>query len=57
MSESERDCLSQKLGDRPGVRAKRRKEVEEMSKMAIGNEIKKTEEILRESRGYRSEEL
>jgi hypothetical protein len=57
LSESERDCLSQKLGDRPGVRAKRRKEVEEMSKMAIGNEIKKTEEILRESRGYRSEEL
>jgi hypothetical protein len=51
LSKSERDCLSQKLGDGPGVRAKRRKEVEEMSKMAIGNEIKKTEEILRERAG------
>jgi hypothetical protein len=46
MGESERDCLSEKLGDRPGVRAMRRKKIEEMNE-DIGNEIKKTEEILR----------
>jgi hypothetical protein len=48
MSESERDCLSKKLGDGPGVRAKRRKEIEEMSEEDMGNKIKNTKEILRE---------
>jgi hypothetical protein len=51
MSESERDCLSEKLGDWPGVQAKRRKEIKEMREKAIGNEIKKTEEILRKRAG------
>jgi hypothetical protein len=51
MSESERDCLSEKLGDGLGVRAKRRKAIEEMSEEDMGNEIKKTEEILRERVG------
>ncbi len=54
MSESERDCLSKKLGDGPGVQAKRRKDIEEMSEEDMGNEIKKTEEILRERAGATS---
>jgi hypothetical protein len=54
ISESERDCLSKKLGDRPGVLAKIRKEIEEMSEEDMGSEIKKTEEILRERAGATS---
>jgi hypothetical protein len=54
MSESERDCLSKKLGDGTGVRAKRRKDIEEMSEEDMGNEIKKTEQILRERAGATS---
>jgi hypothetical protein len=48
MNEGERDLLSEKLGDRIGARAKRRKEIEEMGEEAIGIEIKKMEETLRE---------
>jgi hypothetical protein len=53
MSESERDCMSEKLGDGLGERTKRRRKIEEMSEKDIGNEIKKMEEIWEEEEGHR----
>jgi hypothetical protein len=44
MSEEERDLLSEKLGDGIGVRAKRRKEIEEMGEEDIQVKIKKTKD-------------
>jgi hypothetical protein len=46
-SKEERDLLSEKLGDGISVRAKRRKEIEEMGEEDIRLEIKKTEETMR----------
>ncbi len=46
MKEEEGDCLSERLGNGLGVRAKRRREIEEMEEGAIETEIKKTEETL-----------
>jgi hypothetical protein len=51
MSEGERDLVSEKQGDGIGAQAKRRKDIEEMGEEAIGAEIKKTEETLRETVG------
>jgi hypothetical protein len=51
MSEGEGDLLSEKLGDGIGAQAKRRKDIEEIGEKAIGAEIKKTEETLRERVG------
>jgi hypothetical protein len=48
ISEDERDRLSEELGDGFRVQAKRNKEIEGMNQGAIGIEIKKTKEALRE---------
>ncbi len=48
MSEEERDLICQKLGDEPGTRAKRRREIEEMSELEMQTEIRKTEAAVRE---------
>jgi hypothetical protein len=48
MSKEERGLLSKKLGDGPGARAKRRKEIEDMDKEGVRTEIRNTEAAMRE---------
>ncbi len=48
MSEEERDFICEKLGDEPGVRAKRRREIEVMSAEEMQAEIGRTEAAMRE---------
>jgi hypothetical protein len=40
MSEEERDLICEKLGDEPGARAKRRREIEEMSEEEMQTKIR-----------------
>jgi hypothetical protein len=48
MSEAERDHICEMIGDEPGERAKRRKEIEKMSEEDIQVEIKKVEAAMTE---------
>ncbi len=51
MGEEERDRPSERLGDGDGVRAKRKREIEEMEEEAMKAEIKRMEKILEKKRG------
>jgi hypothetical protein len=48
MSEMERDCICEDIGDEPGARAKRRKEIEYMSEEDIETEIRRMEAAMTE---------
>jgi hypothetical protein len=48
MSEMEQDRICEEIGDEPGARAKRRKEIEDMSEEDIETEIKRTEAAMTE---------
>jgi hypothetical protein len=51
MSEANRECFHEEVGDDPGVRAKRRKEIEGMSEEEIEAEIRKSEVAIAERVG------
>ncbi len=49
MSKAERDQICDAIGDEPGARAKRRREIEEMDEDQVEADIKRTEKAIAEN--------